>query len=102
MPNNSIARSKEVIGLFVTPQNREILKDYYYSQAESYGIGYLYADYLFKKFIDDPKALKKQITNLQNHEKSFQEILDYYDMNLKNYQLYNSVNETLQMVKKQK
>ena len=102
LSNMILLKMEREIPLIDTPQNREILKDYYYSQAESYGIGYLYADYLFKKFIDDPKALKKQITNLQNHEKSFQEILDYYDMNLKNYQLYNSVNETLQMVKQQK
>ena len=50
LSNMILLKMEREIPLIDTPQNREILKDYYYSQAESYGIGYLYADYLFKKF----------------------------------------------------
>ena len=47
-------------------------------------------------------AFLRQMYGLQDHEKSIQEVLNYYGINLKNYEVYNSVNETLQLVKQKR
>ena len=97
-----LAKIEQEIPLTDTPANIEILRDYYRSQAESYGIGYLFGDYLAKKFLEDHAAFLRQMYGLQDHEKSIQEVLNYYGINLKNYEVYNSVNETLQLVKQKR
>ena len=97
-----IKKMEQDIPLLDTPTNISILRDYYRSQAESYGIGYLYADYLAKRFLDDNDTFKKQISSLQSHDKTMQDVLDYYGISLKNYEIYNSANETLQLVKQNK
>jgi hypothetical protein len=97
-----LAKMESEIPLIDTPANIAILRDYYRSQAESYGIGYLFGDYLAKRFLDDHDTFQKQIAALQGHDKTIQDLLDYYGINLKNYEVYNSVNDTLQLVKQKR
>lgn len=97
-----LAQMEKEIPLIDTPANIAILRDYYRSQAESYGIGYLFGDYLAKRFLDDHDTFQRQISALQGHDKTIQDLLDYYGINLKNYEVYNSVNDTLQLVKQKR
>lgn len=85
-----------------TAEGLSILRKYYETLADSYGIGYLYAENLFQKYLEDEQRIFSQIREIQSSELTVQNLLNYYGINAKNYETYNAVNKRLEQVKRGK
>ncbi len=83
-----------------TAEGRSLLLSYYQNKADSYGMGYLYAEYLFQKFLENPELAKTQLKRVLEKEITLQQLLDFYKINARNYQVYETVNKKLELVRK--
>ena len=54
-----------------------------------YGIGYIFADALYKEGLNDDKKLRANISAYYSKEKNLQEILTYYGISTSNFKLYD-------------
>ena len=78
-----------------TPEGIKVLKSYYQNLSDSYGIGYLYAETLLRKFLEDPEKMEDDFKKLIEQTITLQQLLDSYNINAKNYEVYNNVTERL-------
>ncbi len=97
-----ISSVEKELPIVKTPEGRSLLLSYYQNKADSYGMGYLYAEYLFQKSLEDQKQATTQLKRLLNKEQTLQELLDFYNINARNYQVYDAVNQRLELVRKGK
>lgn len=90
---------KDLPQLF-TEEGIKYIKSYRKCLADSYGIGYLFADALYKKGLDDSSILRTNISSYYNGDKSLQEILNYYNISTTNFKLYDDTYDYLKKVLK--
>lgn len=88
--------------LIKTAEGVSIIKGYFKNLADSYGIGYLYGESLFQKFLDSPQNIREQLNSIISREQSITNLLEYYGISTTNYQTYNEVNQRLSLIKKSK
>jgi hypothetical protein len=81
-------------------KGESILRGYYKNLADSYGIGYLFAESLYQRHLDDFHIMGEQIRKLLDHEQSLQELLNYYGINTRETKVYNAVEHRLSELKK--
>lgn len=74
---------------FKTSQGRQDMKNYFKCLRDSYGIGYLYADALYRKGLIDSKVLKQKLNAIFTHEETLEEVLKYYDISTRNFKIYD-------------
>ncbi len=96
----ALASMEQTIPQVRTSKGQSILRGYYKNMADSYGIGYLYGSSLVEKHLDDLYTMKAQIRKVLNGILPFQEFLNYYGINARNYQVYDAVERQLDIVRK--
>ncbi len=52
--------------------------------SNAYSFGYIYSENLLQKFIEDPELVKFKLQNILFENITLQQVLDYYDINIKN------------------
>ena len=70
------------------------------NMAASYGLGYLYAESLLKKYFDSPTLTEDKIKKVLVGEESIQKLLDYFGINANNDEVYENVNQKLSLIRK--
>ena len=73
-------------------------KAYYDLLAQSYGIGYLYAESLFNLYKENPQEFQKKLNSILCDEMSLQEVLDFYNINTGNKQVFEDAKKKIRMV----
>ena len=96
----ALASMEQTLPQVRTTKGQSILKGYYKNMADSYGIGYLYGSSLVEKHLDDLYTMKDQIRKVIEGLLPFQEFLNYYGINARNYQVYDTVERQLEIVRK--
>lgn len=82
--------------------NKELDKKYVqYRKAlsESYGIGYLYAENLFKIFLEQNEKNDK-INGILTSKLKLQDVLDFYNINCENHLVYQPINQKLKKLRR--
>lgn len=90
------------IPLIKTAEGISALRGFYNNKAASYGIGYLYGESIFQRFLDSPIAIREQLDKVIAKEQSVEGLLEYYGISARNYQTYNEVNQRLELIRKSK
>lgn len=75
-------------------------KSYYDLLSQSYGIGYLYAESLFNLYNENPEEFRRRINNILCDEISLQEVLDFYDINTGNKEVFEAAKAKIRIVTK--
>lgn len=73
-------------------------ENYYTKLAQSYGLGYLYAESLYVLYKTDEFTFHKKIREIFNGDLSLQEMLDYYNINAGNEEVYNNARKRISKV----
>lgn len=73
---------------------------YYQLLAQSYGIGYLYAESLFCLYQENSQQFKQTIKEMIYGEKSLQEVLDYHNINANNKDVYERAKQKIRLMTK--
>ena len=75
-------------------------KAYYTLLAQSYGIGYLYAESLFCLYQENPQQFKQTLREVLYGEKFLQEVLDYHNINADNKDVYETAKKKIRLMTK--
>lgn len=95
-----LAEIENSLPILKQANGESILKAYYKNLADSYGIGYLFAETLYQKHLDDYRTLGIQIRKLLEKEQTLQDLLNYYGINTRNPEVYRNVDEKIQELRK--
>ncbi len=86
-----INKAEETIPWIKHPQTIEYAKQYKSNLAAGYGLGYLYAESLLQYYIANDIGAQARIGQVLKGELKLQSLLDYYNINAANEQLYDNV-----------
>ncbi len=81
--------SKETFNPNMKRLYEEYIK-YFIDLAQSYGIGFLYAENLFQIFLDDPKEFTKNLRKVLLFEQSINDMLEHYDISTNNKKTFDN------------
>ena len=81
----------------IDPMADKIFTAYNRLLADSYGIGYLFADNLLDIFMSDQKGIN-YIKSVFSHDKTLEQILHYFNINCANEQTYQNVNNKIKKI----
>ena len=82
------------------PNGVMLLKQYYQNLADSYGIGYLYAESLYNIFLEDKSSILSKTQSLIAKECNINDVLSYYGINASNQKTYDIVGNRLSKLKR--
>lgn len=88
-PSEAKMFEKSISSLIATSEGRNIIYGYEKCLADSYGIGYLFGDALYRKGLEDEKILRDKILHLIFEDKSLDNLLKYYGISTNNFSLYD-------------
>ena len=75
-------------------------RSYYQLLAQSYGIGYLYAESLFCLYQENPQKIITDVGSIITGNKSLEDILCYYDINANNKDVYEKAKNKIRIMTK--
>lgn len=84
------------------PNGTTLVKQYYDNLADSYGIGYLYGESLFQRYLEDEKTMFLLLQGLIRKQKAIPEILDYYGIGANREKTYQEVERRIKEIKRGK